>query len=274
MDTGFPSSDAKDDFSRQRRRQVLAQMRGRMVGRSGAVGMMLPFDEVVAAMGLRGERFLGARIITLDSIVGSVDRTSEFDRRFRPTSRGSAQRFERINAALRRGEEMPPIEVYRVAEMHFVRDGHHRVAVARAMGWKDINALVTEVLTDVGGDRDLTLDDLPLKSHERVFYERVPLPAQWRHRIVLRTGDAYGDLAEAVEAWGFRYLQQHRELLDRHEIATAWFTEEYAPTIELLREAGLLGEGSETEGYMRLSALRYKLLRSHTWDDEVLAKLR
>jgi hypothetical protein len=50
---------------------------------------------------------------------------------------------------------MPPIRVYRVADAHFVEDGHHRVAVARAQGQPDIDAYVTEVVTEIGHGLDL-----------------------------------------------------------------------------------------------------------------------
>lgn len=273
METGHPTSDARDDFARQRRRQILARMRDRLAGRTASVSMMLPFDEVVDALGFRGQNPGGQHVISLDSIVGSVSRSAEFDRRFRPTSTQAAARFERINAALRRGEAMPPIEVFRIGDLHFVKDGHHRVAVARAMGWKDINADVTIVATAVGPAAGLGLDDLPLKSHERVFYDRVPLPAQWRSEFDLADGDSYGDLAESIEAWGCRYMLQHRELLDRGEIAVAWYTEEYQPALEVLREADLIGDSSPVEAYMRLSCQRYRLLRTHTWDDDALARL-
>ena len=83
---------------------------------------------------------------------------------------------------MRRGEALPPIDVYRIGDAHFVRDGHHRVSVARALGIKEIDAHVTEIITRVGASRDLTITDLPRKSHERVFHERVPLPAQGRAR--------------------------------------------------------------------------------------------
>jgi len=274
MQTGHAPSDARDDFARQRRRQVLARLRDTMVGRSASVSMMLPFDEVVEALGFRGETRIGLKVVALDSIVGTVSRSAEFDRRFRPTTSQAAVRFQRIHEALRRGEEIPPISVYRIGDLHFARDGHHRVAVARALRWKDINAEVTQVLTAIGPSSSLTLDDLPLKSHERVFWDRIPLPMQWRQEIELSDGDAFGDLAEAIEAWGFRYMQQHRELLDRGEVAVAWYTEEYRPALDLLREADLLGDGSQIEAYMRLSCQRYQLLRSHTWDDDVLAQLR
>src|SRR5438045_8864587 len=123
---------------------------------------------------MRGERYLALRPIPLDSIVGTVDRAREFDRRFRPTSARVRGRWQRIAEAQRRGQAMPPISVYRIGDMHFVRDGHHRVSVARAMGREDIDAYVTEVQTAVGSDRTLRPAALPLKGHERVFNERVP----------------------------------------------------------------------------------------------------
>jgi hypothetical protein len=273
-DTGLPLQDARDDFLRARRRAALSSIRHRLFGRAATYDLLLPFDEVVAALGRRGERDLGERVIDLDTIVGSVDRTTGFDRLFRPTSAEVERRFQRINVAVRRGEEIPPIDVYRIGEVHFVIDGHHRVAVARALGWTNINAHVTEVLTAVGATRDLRLEDLPLKGHERVFAERVPLPPRMRDRIELRRSEDYGNLAEAVEAWGFRYTQLCREFRDRRATAEAWFTEEYEPAVDLLREAGLLTGGTETEVYLRLANERYQLLRTHSWDDAVLDKLR
>ena len=72
----------------------------------------------------------------------------EFDRSFRPPS-ADARRWERIAQAQRRGESLPPISVYRVGDLHFVEDGHHRVSVARALGPTHIDAYVTEVSTEL-----------------------------------------------------------------------------------------------------------------------------
>jgi hypothetical protein len=240
----------------------------------GDVNVILPFEEVVAALGRRGERRLGLETIPLDSIVGTVDRGREFDRRFRPTTGRVRPRWERIATAQRKGEAMPPIDVYRIGELHFVKDGHHRVSVARAMGYEVIEAWVTEVITELGADRAIRLADLPLKSHERLFFERVPLPAEARAEIQLSDEWRYAALAEAVEAWGFRAIQDRREPLSRPEIAEAWFREEYEPVVEMLREAELTRRGTETESYMRVSHLRFLILRTHHWDDDVIDRLR
>nr|MBA2566485.1 chromosome partitioning protein ParB [Thermoleophilaceae bacterium] len=175
-DTGFPASDAQFDFSRARRGRLLSRLATRLRREPGDVNVILPFEEVAEALGRVGERSLGLHSIELDSIVGTVDRRKEFDRGFRPTSGRVRPRWERIAQAERRGESMPPIRVFRIGELHFVEDGHHRVSVARAQGRTDIDAYVTEVITKVGADRAIRLADLPLKDHERVFYERVPLP--------------------------------------------------------------------------------------------------
>jgi hypothetical protein len=85
-DTGLPSADAQFDFNRARRRRALSRLSARMRGEPSDVNVILPFEEVIAALGRRGERRLGMEPIPLDSIVGTVDRQREFDRRFRPTS--------------------------------------------------------------------------------------------------------------------------------------------------------------------------------------------
>ena len=154
-DTGFPGTDAQFDFSRARRRRALSRLANRLRGEPSDVNVILPFEEVVEALGRRGEKRLGLQTIELDSIVGTVDRGREFDRRFRPTSGSVRARWERIAAAQRRGESMPPIDVYRIGELHFVKDGHHRVSVARALGLDVIDAYVTEVHTAIDpGRRD------------------------------------------------------------------------------------------------------------------------
>jgi hypothetical protein len=272
-DTGLPQADAQFDFGRARRRRAMSRVAAAL-RRAGDVNVILPFDEVVEALGRRGERRLGLQTIPLDSIVGTVDRSREFDRAFRPTSGRVRPRWERIAEATRKGQAMPPIDVYRIGELHFVKDGHHRVSVAREQGHEVIDAYVTEVITELGADRAIRLHDLALKSHQRLFYERVPLPPEAREQIKLSDEWRYAALAEAVEAWGFRAIQATGELMSRAEVADAWFNEEYLPVVEMLREADLVRRGTETESYMRVAHLRYLILRTHEWDDEVIEAVR
>jgi hypothetical protein len=272
--TGFPDQDAQTDFSRARRRHELAQLARRLRREPDDINVILPFDEVVQALGWRGERRLGLQTIDLDSIVGTVDRTREFDRKFRPTSRRLRQRWERIAKAMRKGEAMPPIDVYRIGELHFVRDGHHRVSVARHLGLDKIDAYVTEIIAEVGADAAVRIHDLALKSHERLFFERVPLPPELRNGIRLSKGSWYAGLAEGVEAWGFRAMQARGEFMNREETALVWFREEFEPIVTMAREAGIGADLTDAELYATVVSLRYLLLRTHSWDEEVMERLR
>jgi hypothetical protein len=272
--TGFVGADVQDDFLRARRHRALSRVGKRLRGEPGDVDVILPFEEVIAALGRTGEQRLGLQVIPLDSIVGTVDRTRDFDRQFRPTSGRVRGRWERIAAAMRRGESLPPIDVYRVGDLHFVRDGHHRVSVARALGRRDIDAYVTEVRTRVPIEGGLRPSDLLYKDHERLFWERVPLPRAARERIELRDPLDFATLAEGVEAWGMRAMQDRHAFMDRREVAHEWHEHEYLPVVELLAEAGLIGSATETEAYQRLSAERYRVLRTHEWSDEALRVLQ
>lgn len=275
MDTGFSGQDAESDFNRSRRRAAMARLASGLRGQAGDVTTLLPFEEVVAALGRTGERRIGLASIPLETIVGSVDRTTEFDRDFRPRSGKVRTRWQRVNEAQRRGEGLPPIDVYRVGGLHFVNDGHHRVSVARHLRLEVIEAYVTEVTTRVSPEQGLRLRDLPAKSHERLFLERVPLEPAIRERIGFSDPESgYALLAEGVEAWGFRLTQGLGEPRDRAEIAAAWFRDEFEPVIEALREADLLGDGTDADAYLRVARQRYMLLRTHDWGDDVIASLR
>ena len=273
-ETGLPQQDAQHDFAVARRSRAMSKIVSRLRSEPDDVSAMLPFEEVVAALGRRSEHDIGLQTIELDSIVGTVARRrGEFDRNFKPASKGVRGRWEGIATARRRGQAMPPIDVYRIGELHFVEDGHHRVSVARALGDTHIEARVREVRTKVGAGRELQLRDLPLKRHERVFRERIPLPPEQRDRIQLSDEWRYAQLSTLIEAWGLRASHARERLLSRAEIAEAWFREEYEPVVEVLSEAHIGGEGTETERYMRIAMLRYLLLQTHEWTDDVVQRL-
>jgi hypothetical protein len=271
--TGMPGVDAQHDFLRARRRATLAKLAARLRGEPDDVGVILPYEEVIEALGFESERSLGLRVVPLDAIVGTVDREREFDRRFRPTSGRVRSRWEHLAAAMRRGESMPPVDLLKVGEIYFVRDGHHRVSVSRALGREDIDAFVTEVVTRVPAEQAVTPHQLPLKSHERVFFERVPLPTDARREVTLSDPWDYGKLAEGIEAWGFRAIQDRGEAINRRELAFQWLETEYRPVVAMLREADLIGGETDADAYLRVSSERYRLLRTHRWDEEVLQRV-
>jgi hypothetical protein len=125
----------------------------------------------------------------------------------------------------------------------------------------------------VGAGRELRVHDLPLKRHERVFNERIPLRPAARSRIELSDEWRYAQLATLIEAWGLRASHAREQLLSRQEIAESWFREEYEPVVEVLREAQIGGAGTETERYLRIATLRFLLLQTNEWTDEIVEQL-
>jgi hypothetical protein len=149
MDTGFPRADVENDFLRARHRQAVARLANWIRHRPESAGRLLLLREVAGLLGTHSERSLGLQMIPLATIVGTLDPRQDFDNRFRPTTNRIRSRWERLALAQRRGEPIPPIQVYRVGERHFVEDGHHRVSIAAATHQPTIDAYVTEIVTGV-----------------------------------------------------------------------------------------------------------------------------
>ncbi|MBJ7290323.1 chromosome partitioning protein ParB [Williamsia sp.] len=274
-DTGFPDADAENDFTRLRRQAELARLSAWFTRTPADVNTILPFDEVVAALGRTGETNIGLVVVEVSSIVGSVDRTRDFDRYFRPTSARVRARWQRLAAAQRRGESVPPIILYRIGSMHFVVDGHHRVSIAIARRIKTLDAYVTEIHTRISPDGINATSDLVLKDHRRLFLARVPLAGKQAEAITVEDPFDYAELAENVEAWGFRLTQEIGEFLSRGEIARRWFGEEFLPVVRMARRAEVLPSvTSDAELYMWLACERYRLVRKHIWDEDIIDELR
>jgi hypothetical protein len=273
-ETGFPRADVADEFLRARRRQAIARIVRWLRRAPDDVNVIMPLDEVLDALGRRGERRLGLQTIRLDRIVGTVDSSRDYDRRFRPTSGRVRERWERLALAQRRGEAIPPIEVYQVGDLYFVQDGHHRVSIAMAEGAKTIEAYVTEVRTQVPAAGLRGRRDLVFKGYERIFRARVPLSAVAMAKIIVTDPWSYAELGEAVEAWGYRRMQDTGQFSDRAETARHWFAEEYQPVVRMMRDADLIGQRTEAEAYLRVATERYRLILAHEWSDEIVERLR
>src|SRR5947209_5919127 len=111
---------------------------------------MLSMDKVLKAAGAEGRADRGEQEIPLVRIVGSAasqGKASDFDPGFLPVSNRTRDRWTRIYQEMAEGGELPPIDVYKLGDNYYVIDGHHRVSVARQLGWGTIKARVVEVST-------------------------------------------------------------------------------------------------------------------------------
>lgn len=274
-DFATPRVGAEADFQRVRRRQALSRLAGRLRSEGSEANATLSFDEVIAALGRRGEHHVGVQLIPLDRIVGSVDKVRDFDRRFRPTSDRTRQRWERLAEKSRLGEYLPPISVYQLGDLYFVRDGHHRTSVARALGATEIEADITQIDTVISTEGIGSRRDLSGKNWGLQFLRRIPLREEQRSAIECTDPSDYHRLAEMIEAWACRLMHRERAWFDKDTMADRWFREEYEPVLTLIDEAGVRGEDeSGADAYLRIACERYELLREHEWNEDVMELIR
>ena len=130
------------DFDRAHRRAALGGLLARLRRRPAG---LLAYHEVRRGLAAAAESYRGVRAVPVDRVVGSTDRCRDFDRAFRPRRGHCAGRWVSVARAHGEGKELPPVQLYRVGDAYFVRDGHHRVSVARVRGQAAIDAEVVEV---------------------------------------------------------------------------------------------------------------------------------
>ena len=99
--------------------------------------------EIGAASQVRARHYRGLTVVPIDLIRGSEGRSQDFDRNFNPLKDHNRSRWLIMAKAWVQGKTLPPVELIKVGEFYFVRDGHHRISVARALGQLDIEAEVT-----------------------------------------------------------------------------------------------------------------------------------
>jgi hypothetical protein len=151
METGNLMVDAQTAFARELRRRRRDRVAGWLTRRPQPCKRLASLEQALRHAPPAGRRPAGLSAIPLASIVGTAEtaKTRSFDRRFRPPS-SSRRRWEGLWMAGRRGAPLPPISVYRLGGEHFVRDGHHRVSVARSLGMTAIDAEVTDLGDSAG----------------------------------------------------------------------------------------------------------------------------
>ncbi len=138
------NDQADKDFARARRRAFL-RLLGAYLRMDPASNRLLSFDEVRSAWGALQETYVGKRMVPIEEIVGSVGRHRDFDRAFLPGKESLRERWKRIDWAFRQAECLPPVSLYKLGDAYFVRDGNHRVSVARQRGIRTIEAEVVEL---------------------------------------------------------------------------------------------------------------------------------
>ena len=140
------NEQADKDFGVARRKAWLRRVALRLRGKTAGDSAPPSFRELQNALRAHNRVRRGRRLVDTDEIVGSVGRSRDFDRRFSPLRASTGERWKRVDLAFHRGEDLPPVSLYKLDGAYFVLDGNHRVSVARYHGVRTVEAEVTEFL--------------------------------------------------------------------------------------------------------------------------------
>jgi uncharacterized protein (TIGR00730 family) len=236
-----PSVRAKADdaFTGARRRVFFRRILGLFTGHQP--DGLLSFEEVRAKLKIRGQHYAGVQTIPLDKIAGSVGRYQEFNRAFLPTQDFIRERWKRVYEVAHSMEGFPPIDVYQIGEVYFVRDGHHRVSVLKELGAETVEATVTELETPIPLSADVDAEDLDLKAEYATFLQETGLDIlRPEERIEFTLPGQYQKLYEHIAVHRhFLGLGEEREI-PWAEAVGRWYDEVYLPAVEVIREEGIL----------------------------------
>lgn len=259
MDRGF-QPEVQADFAHARWRAFLGEITSLLFGHSNE---LLSFDQVKAALKVRGQTYRGVQAVPVAQIVGSVDRYQDFDRAFLPTQTHTADRWMRVDQAHYQDINLPPVQLYKMGEIYFVRDGNHRVSVARERGVQFIDAEVIELETRVPVEADLGLENLVIKGEYADFLEATGLDRlRPEQRIEFSTPGHYRTLIEHIATHRyFMGLDQQREI-PWEEAVAHWYDTLYLPIVCLIREQNVLADfphRTEADLYLWIIDHRYYL---------------
>jgi hypothetical protein len=258
MDSAWATRNAHYHFQEARRKALLGGLLDTLLRNPST---MLSLEDVRARINIRGQRSLGHQTVPLDHIVGSEGRYGDFDRRFLPRSDTLRQRWSSIDRAMTEAIELPPVDLYKIGDAYFVRDGNHRVSVARQQGQAYIDAFVTELQVDVPLRPDLSMRELLLKEEYSDFLEWTNLhDLRPEERIEFSELGGYLDLVRHINAHRYYLGQEQQREIGRDEAVANWYDTVYMPIVGVIREQNVLEHFPN-----RTEADLYRWIMEHRW---------
>jgi len=210
---------------------------------TGRPDELLSFDETRRLLRARHRRAEGTRMIPLERIIGSEGRYQDFTRTFLPLQGADRKRWMRLDRAVNVLADLPPIEVYEIGDVYFVRDGHHRVSVARANEFAEIEARVTKLETLVSLEPDVQIDELLLRAGAAEFLEVTGLQrVRPQADVKLTEPGLYVWLREHIDVHRYYLGLEQQSEIPYEDAAASWYDHVYSPALAAIRESGVMRE--------------------------------
>lgn len=251
------TDQARADFQRARFKAFMNRIWGTL---SGQPTTLLSYDDIKEKLHIGGPIYRGVQTVRVDQIVGSLNRYHEFDRVFLPASDQLANRWQSINRAFYQEISLPPVVLYKVGQVYFVVDGHHRVSVAREQGQIFIEAEVRECATRVNLTADIKPEDLIILETKVQFLERTSLDSlRPDANIKLTIPDGFDRMLEHIAVHRYFMGIDWKRDISEEEAIIHWYDNVYMPVIHVIRETDILKEfPTKTEGDLYLWVLDHQ----------------
>lgn len=247
----------RQDFDRARQRAALHDLIATVSRRDND---LLPFHEIRSRLSPEGESYRGHQVVPLAQIVGSMDRFQDFDRTFLPRKKNTRGRWTNIDRAYYEDVRLPPIQLYKVGDIYFVKDGNHRVSVAKQQGVEFIDAEVIEGHVRVPLSPQMSPTELLMQAEYAEFLRRTDLDRlQPEHDIRPTALGRYDVIWEHIldqQAW-LSSVRGHEATIP--EAVDDWYTHIYMPIIKIVRDRHVLEEFPRlTEADIYLWIMRHR----------------
>jgi hypothetical protein len=245
---------AKSDFAHARSKAFWNRILSILGGQPTT---LLSYEDVKEKLHIGGPIYRGLRSVEVKNIVGSLNRYHQFDRAFLPLEDQVANRWQSIDRAFYQEVSLPPVVLYKVGEVYFVVDGHHRVSVAREQGQVYIDAEVRECSTMVNITSDLKPEDLEILGENVNFLERTGLDRiRPKANIKLTIPDGFDRMLEHIAVHRYFMGLDLQHAISEEEAVAHWYDKVYKPIASNIHRSGILKEfPGKTEGDLYLWVL-------------------
>ena len=250
-------SQARADFQRARFKAIVNRILAAVYGHPTT---LLSYDEIKEKLRIGGPIYRGVHTVRVDQIAGSLNRYHEFDRVFLPASDKLAARWQSVNRAFYEEISLPPVVLYKVGQVYFVVDGHHRVSVAREQGQLYIEAEVRECATRVNITPDIKIEDLHILGSKVNFLERTSLDSLHPEADIRVTiPDGFERMLEHIAVHRYFMGLDWKRDISEEEAVAHWYDNVYMPIVNVIRDTQILKEfPGRTEGDLYLWVLDHQ----------------
>jgi nucleotide-binding universal stress UspA family protein len=249
--------DALEDFRAARRKAVLEELLAKLTGKSNR---MVPYDEIRVRLGGIETAKRTLQEIPLDSIIGTVSRYQDFNRKLLPLNASDSARWARVRTAVEDSTGLPPIEVYQIGDAYFILDGHHRASIARELGSSHIQAYVREVTTRVPFSHDDQPEDIILKEEYAGFLKQTRMDEIVPEAdLRVSAPGGYEKIIDHISV--HRYFQgiDENRPVPYNEAAKHWYRAVYLPVAKIIYQRNLLKDfPGRTEADLYLWIMEYR----------------